>query len=147
MLKLLPLGKKMLIVGNIHLKKFKKNKLNHSFRRSKCIMKSFSRVKIKDLEHNVTAHLEHDRPDIAVMHIRINNVSYKYLDIVASILAENIIVIGNTFIDYGVEEVVRYSIFVKESIRLSSLIRKVHDKLCDLCFINKFHFILNECYH
>ena len=110
-------------------------------------MKSFSRVKIKDLEHNVTAYLEHDRPDIAVMYIRINNVSYKYLDIVASILAESIIVTGNTFIDYGAEEVVRYSIFVKESVRLSSLIRKVHDKLHDLCFINKFHFILNECYH
>lgn len=76
-------------------------------------MKSFSRVKIKDLEHNVTAHLEHDRPDIAVMHIRINNVSYKYLDIVASILAENIMKNGKRCIEYGVEEVVISFVFVK----------------------------------
>ena len=69
--------------------------------------------------------------------------SYKNLDIDVLILAENIIKIGNKLIDYGVEEVVISYIFVKESIRLSSLIRKVNAELRVLCFINKFHFISN----
>ena len=51
------------------------------------------------------------------------------MDIDASILAENIIKIGKNCIDYGVEEVVISSVFVKESIRINSLIRKVNDKL------------------
>ena len=55
--------------------------------------------------------------------------SYNNLDIDASILAENIIKIGKKFIDYGAEEVVVSSVFVKESIRFSSLIRKVNDEL------------------
>ena len=55
--------------------------------------------------------------------------SYNNLDIDASILAENIIKIGTNFIDYGAEEVVVSSVFVKGSIRFSSLIRKVNDEL------------------
>ena len=35
--------------------------------------------------------LEHGKPDIAVIHIGSNNVSYNNLDIDASMLAENII--------------------------------------------------------
>ena len=92
-------------------------------------MKSFSVAKIQDLEHYVTPHLEHDKPDIAIIHIGSNNVSFKILDIDALILAENVIKIGNKCIYYDVEEVVISSILVKESIRLSSLIRKVNDWL------------------
>ena len=44
------------------------------------------------------------------------------------ILAENI-KIGKKYIDYGAEEVVISSVFVKESIRLSSFIRKVNNEL------------------
>ena len=63
----------------------------------------------------------------------------KNLDIDASILVENVIKIGNKCIDYGIEEVAVSSIFVKESIRLSSFIRKVNDELRVLCSINKYH--------
>ena len=44
-------------------------------------------------------------------------------------LAENIIKIGKKCIDYGVEEVRISSVFVKESIKIGSLIRKVNDKI------------------
>ena len=54
--------------------------------------------------------------------------SYNNLDIDASILAENI-KIGKKCIDYGVEQVIIFSVFVKESIRISSLIRKVNNEL------------------
>ena len=90
-------------------------------------MKSFSAAKIQDLEHYETPHLEHDKPDIAVIHIGSNNVSFRNLDTDALILAENVIKIGNKCIYYDLEEVVISSILVKESVRLSSLIGKVND--------------------
>ena len=37
-----------------------------------------------------------------------------------------------------------FFIFVKEIIRLKSLIRKVNDELRGLCSINKFYFISND---
>ena len=127
MLSLLHLGKKILIVGDSNLKKIKGNKLNNSFSKVKCITKSFSGAKIQDLKHYVTPQLEIEKPDVAVIHIRSNNMSYNNLD--ASILAENILKIGKKYIDYGVEAVVISSVFVKESIRLSSLIIKIDDEL------------------
>ena len=72
MLPLLHLGKKILIVGDSRLKKIKGNKQNNSFSKAKCIMKSFSGAKIQDLKY-VTPHLEHEKPDIAVIYIGSNN--------------------------------------------------------------------------
>ena len=77
----------MLIIRDSHVKKTKRNKLQNSFRKAKCIVKSFSRAKIQDLEH-ATTHLENDKQEIAVIHIGSKNASYKYLDIDASMLAE-----------------------------------------------------------
>ena len=56
----------MLIIGDSHLKKTKRNKLHNSFRKAKCIVKSFSRGKIQDLEHYATTHLENDKKEIAL---------------------------------------------------------------------------------
>ena len=92
-------------------------------------MKSFSEVKLQDLKHYAIPHLEHYKPDTAVILIGSNNISYNNLDINASMLAENIIKIGKKCIDYGVEEVRISSVFVKESIKIGSLIRKVNDKI------------------
>ena len=76
-------------------------------------MKLFSGAKIQYSEHYVTLHLEHDKPDNAVIHIGSNKVSYNNLDVVASILAENIMKNGKRCIEYGVEEVVISFVFVK----------------------------------
>ena len=70
------------------------------------------------LKHYVTPHLEHYKPDIAVIRMGSNNMSYNNLDIDTSILGENVIKIKKKCIDYGVEEVVISSVFVKESIRI-----------------------------
>lgn len=51
-------------------------------------MKLVSGARIQDLKHYVTLHLEHGKPDFAVIHIGSNNVPYYNLDIDASILAE-----------------------------------------------------------
>ena len=92
-------------------------------------MKSFSGAKLQDLKHHAIPHLEHYKPDAAVILIGSNNISYNNLDINASMLAENIIKIGKKCIDYGVAEVRISSVFVKESIKIGSLIRKVNDKM------------------
>ena len=109
MLTLLHLGKKILIVGDSHSKIIERNKLNNSFSNAKCILKLVSGTKMQ--EHYVTPHLEYGKPDIAVIHIRSNNVSYNNLGIDASMFAENIIKIGNKCIDYGLEEVVISFVF------------------------------------
>ena len=52
-------------------------------------MKSFKGEKIENLEHHVTPQLSMTKPGFAFIHIESNNVSYKNLDIDASVLAEN----------------------------------------------------------
>ena len=84
MLTLLHLGKKILIVGDSHSKKIETNKLNNSFSKAKCIAKLVSEAKIQGWKHYVAPHLEHGKPDIAVIHVGSNNVSYINLDIDAS---------------------------------------------------------------
>ena len=81
---LLHLGVKILIVGDSHSKKIKRNKLNNSFSEAKCIMKLVSGARIQGSKHYVTPHLEHGKPGIAVIHGGSNNVSYNNLDINAS---------------------------------------------------------------
>ena len=58
------------------------------------------------------------------IHIGRNNVLYKNLDIDASILAGNIIKIGNKCIDYGVVKVAIPSFFVKKVLDLAPLLEK-----------------------
>ena len=104
----------------------------------------FSGAKIEDLEHYIIPKLKQQQPDIAVIHVGSNNVSYKRLDTDARLFAENIVEIGKKYVEYGVEHVFISSIFVKESIRLSSLIRRINDILCELGSTNNFHFISND---
>ena len=81
MLTLLHLEEKILIVGDSLSKKIKRNKLNNSFSKTKCIMKLVSGTKIQDLKYYVTPHLKPVKPDIAAIHMESNNVSYDNLDI------------------------------------------------------------------
>ena len=97
----------------------------------------------QDLKHYVRPHFEHYNPDIAVTDIGSNNMSYNNLDIDASKLAENI-KIGKKCIYYGVEEVIISSVFVKESIRIYSLIRIVNDENNKLNFEKRISTIYNK---
>ena len=92
-------------------------------------MKSFSGTKIQDLKHYVTPYLEHYKPNISVIHMESSSMSYNNLVKDASILIENTIRIGKKSIEYGVEKVIISSFFVKETIKFSSVIRKVNDEL------------------
>ena len=117
--------------------------MNYSFKRAQCVVKPFSGAKIEDLEHYIIPNLKQQQPDIAVIHVGSNNFSHKSLNTDARLFAENIVEIGKKYVEYGVKHVV-ISIFVKESIRLSSLIRRINDALCELCSTNNFHFISND---
>ena len=137
-------GRKILFIGDSHINRINKNRLNQSFQKAKCIVKPFSGAKIEDLTHYIIPNLQQQKPDIVVIHVGSNNAAYNKLHFDPRLLAENIIKIGKTCIEYGVEDVVISGIFVKESIRLSSFIRKVNDELCELCSVNNFHYISND---
>ena len=62
-------GEKNLIVEDGHSKKIKRNKLNNSFSKAKCIMKLVSGAKIQDIERYVISHLDNGKPGLAVIHI------------------------------------------------------------------------------
>ena len=128
------------------MKRIQRNKLSKSFQKdsARCVLKPFGGAKVEDLEHYIIPNLEQNKPDVVVIHIGSNNVSYNKLNIDPSVLAENIIRIGTKCMQYGVEEVVISSIFVKESIELSAYIRRVNEKLQGLCSKHKFHFVSND---
>ena len=107
-------------------------------------MKAFGGAKIEELEHYITPHLEYEKPGIVVILVGSNNISYNNLNMSPAVLAQNIINIGNKCVDYGVEEVVISSIFVKDSIQLSAFIRKVNDELRELSLKKNFHYISND---
>ena len=100
-------GRKILIIGDSLLNEITRNKLNNSFNKEKYIMNSLSGAKIRDLKLCITPYVEHDKPDILVIHIGSNNMLYNNLDMYGSILAKYIIKIGKKCIDYGVEESIR----------------------------------------
>ena len=137
-------GKKVLFVGDSHLRRINRIRLNKSFKNAKAVIKSFSGAKVQDLQHYVIPPLEEEKPDVAVIHIGSNNASYNRLDVDPAVIAGNIIEVGKKCIEYGVQDVVVSSVFVKNSIKLSAFIRKVNDELRTLCSSQNFHFVSND---
>ena len=137
-------GKKVLFLGDSHLRRINKNRVNNSFKNAKCVIKSFSGAKIDDLQHYAIPPLEQEKPDIAVIHVGSNNVTYDNLGDDPNVIAEKIIQIGQRCIEYGVKDVIISSIFVKHSLTLSAFIRKINDELRVLCELCNFKFVSND---
>ena len=137
-------GKKVLFLGDSHLRRINKNRLNNSFKNAKCVIKSFSGAKIDDLQHYSIPPLEKEKPDIDVIHVGSNNVTYDNLGDDPNVIAEKIIQIGQRCIAYGVKDVIISSIFVKHSLKLSAFIRKINDELRLLCELCNFKFVSND---
>lgn len=137
-------GKKVLIIGDSHVRRINRHRINESFDHAKCILKSFSGARIQDLEHYIVPHLSDEKPDIAVIHIGSNNVTYNSLENNATDVAESIIQIGQKCANYGVKDVVISSIFIKESQKLGAFIRKINDELRILCIQHNFHYVSND---
>ena len=62
----------------------------------------------------------------------------------AAIIAGSITQIGRKSVNFGVQHVLTSSVFIKESVRLSSIIRKINDELRFLCSSQNVHFVLKE---
>ena len=62
----------------------------------------------------------------------------------AAIIAGSITQIGRKSVNFGVQHVLTSSVFIKESLKLSSIIRKINDELRFLCSLQNVHFVLKE---
>lgn len=62
----------------------------------------------------------------------------------AAIIAGSITQIRRKSVNFGVQHVLTSSVFIKESVKLSSIIRKINDELRFLCSLQNVHFVLKE---
>ena len=138
-------GKKVMLVGDSHLKRIKRKLFNDSIENEKCYIKSYSGANIKELNHFIELPLAEEKPDITVIHIgsnEVDNRNCETLDIKET--AQRIINIGRKCKDSGVSEVVISSILVKRNFKITKTIRKINDELRELCLMNNFNFICND---
>ena len=137
-------GKKVFLIGDSHLKRINRRKFNNSFKNGRSFIKSFPGAKVEELQHYVTPHLETQKPDISIIHVGGNNINYKNLeDINVDEISENIANVGKKYASFN-STVFISSILVKKNVRVSAIIRRVNEKLQDLCGKYGFHFISND---
>ena len=137
-------GKKVFVIGDSHLKRINRRKFNNSFKNGRSFIKSFPGAKVEELQHYVTPHLETQKPDISIIHVGGNNINYKNLeDINVDEISENIANVGKKCASFS-STVFISSILVKKNVRVSAVIRRVNEKLQDLCGKYGFHFISND---
>ena len=92
----------------------------------------------------MTPHLETQKPDISIIHVGGNNINYKNLeDINVDEISENIANVGKKCARFS-STVFISSILVKKNVSVSAVIRRVNEKLQDLCGKYGFHFISNS---
>ena len=93
-------------------------------------LNGFSGANIKRLDHFITPTLVEDRPDIVIIHIGSNDITYNTVDqIDVKDIANRIVNIGKKCLSYGVKEVIILSIFIKKQFKLAGIIRQVNDLL------------------
>ena len=137
-------GKKVFVIGDSHLKRINRRKFNNSFDNAKSFIKSFPGAKVEELQHYVTPHLETQKPDISIIHVGGNNINYKNLeDVNVDKISESIVNIGKKCASFN-STVFISSILVKKNFKVSAVIRKVNEKLEELCKGYGFHFICND---
>ena len=108
-------------------------------------LNGFSGANIKHLDHFITPTLVEDRPDIVIIHIGSNDITYNTVDqIDVKDIANRIVNIGKKCLSCGVKEVIILSIFIKKQFKLTRIIRQVNDLLCDECKRNNFQFVSND---
>ena len=138
------MGKKVFVIGDSHLKRINRRKFNNSLKNARSFIKSFPGAKVEELQHYVTPHLQAQKPDISIIHVEGNNVNLKNLeDINVDEISENIVNVGKKCASFN-STVFISSILVKKNYRVSAVIRRVNEKLQDLCKKYSFHFISND---
>ena len=109
-------------------------------KQNKCYIKSFSGTKAKDMESYIIPSLTEQKTDVPVTHIGGNDINYKNLENSnVNELTHIIINFGRKCSEYGVSYI--SGILAKRNLQTSAVIKKVNDKLDDLCEPFDFHFI------
>ena len=61
-------GRKVLVVGDIHVKRIRRNDFNKELKNGKAIFRSFSGANIKQLDHYILLPLADDKPHYSCRH-------------------------------------------------------------------------------
>ena len=133
-------GRKILVLGDTHVKRIRRFDFNKEFRYIKAYFGSFSGATSKQLDHYIIPSLIDDKLDADIIHVGTNDIlcNANYENI-----SRNIIRIGSNCKSHSASDVFISLILVKKN-PLNALIRHVNDMLCDLCVINGFGFIFND---
>ena len=138
-------GKKIMVIGDSHLNRIKRNLFNNSFDNAKSFIKSFGGAKTEHMKHYVLPSLKEQKPDIIDINVGGNDINYKNTgNINVNELADNIISLAMICRDSGVPDVVISELLPKKSIAVTAIIRKANDRMRELCNNNKFHFISHQ---
>ena len=87
-------GKKILMIGDSHIRRVKRDKLQNSFDDVKSFVRYFSGAKREDLHHYIIPSLLKEKPD-TVIHVGSNNITHRiFEDFNADKLADELIHIG-----------------------------------------------------
>lgn len=103
---------KIMVIGDIHIKRIQSKLLNNSFETIKHYIKLLSGAKFTS----------RTKAEVAVIYVTGNNIIYKNAEILnAETLAENNVNAGKQSSDYGVGNIAISPILVKKSIKLSAI--------------------------
>ena len=134
-------GRLVLVVGDNHVKRIRRNDFNKELKNSKAIFRSFSGAKTKQFDHYIPHPLVDDKSDAVIIHVGtkdiLTNTNHKEI-------ARNIIKIGLNRKNYSVNDLAVSSILVEKNRNLNVLIQRVNDLLRDLCSMNGFGYICND---
>ena len=112
-------GRKVLVVGDSHIKRIRRNDFNKELKNGKAIFRSFSGASTKPMDHYILPLLVDDKPDAVIIHVGNNDI---LTNANHEEIARNIIKIGlNCKID-GVNDLVIFSVLVKKNANLNALI-------------------------
>ena len=67
-------GRKVLIVGDSHVRRIRRNDFNKDLKNGKVIFRSFSGANTKQLNHYIVPLLVDDKPDAVIFHVGTNDV-------------------------------------------------------------------------
>ena len=73
-------GKKILMIGDSHIQRVKRDKLQNSFDNAKSFVRYFSGAKTQDLHHYIIPLLLTEKPDTVVIHVGSNSITHRIFD-------------------------------------------------------------------
>ena len=113
------MGKKVIIVGDSHVRRIRRDNFNKELRRGKTYFKSFSGANAKQLQHYILPTLTDDKPDAIIIHAGTNDVLKNNQN--EEEIAQNIMKIAESCMSAGINYIFVSSALVNENPRLTAL--------------------------